>query len=136
MSSDPKYMNADIANKFIEMAETNSAYDAKPVKTRSDKDPMGLKEPPPVGYEVSQEAAERLVNFWRLLVAERRLDANQAIYLIELTALNILNADDIPLSPEALKSVRQDAYEYYVKSRPIARDAVVKSKRSRGDEPR
>lgn len=127
MSSDPKFMNADIANKFIEMAETNSAYDAKPVKTRSDKDPMGLKEPPPVGYAVSQEAAERLVNFWRLLVAERRFDAKQAIYMIELAALNILNADDVPLSPEELKNVRQEAYEYYVANRPIAREAVAKA---------
>lgn len=87
---------------------------------RSDKDPFGLKEERSDTSDrtVACEVAQRLTKFFALCVHDFRLSPDAAMFAAELTALNIFNAKDVPLTAEQIDAARKAAYTYYVESLP------------------
>lgn len=104
-------------------ANTKLAPDAAPAEERSVKDPFGFEARSPAPprddpWRRSKVAAEKLLNFLNLLIAEEGLSPDEAFYAQELMSLNTLNAPDVPLSPGRRVEVRKAALAYYEKHRP------------------
>jgi hypothetical protein len=69
-------------------------------------------------YEDGKEAAMRLTKFVALCASELELAPEQTIFAVELTALNVLNAEDCPISQEQRQRVREAAFKYYAQAVP------------------
>lgn len=81
---------------------------------RDPKDPFGFKNDgaPSDPFEAAKGGVEKMVNFFSLLQTELQLSNEAAIFMIELTAMNILNSN-IPLSREKVMDARRKAHAYY-----------------------
>jgi hypothetical protein len=103
--------------RYIEGIETEE---------RSANDPFGFKEiardPRRKNdrWAVGKEVADRATRIFALVVAELMGSPEQFVFGVELAALNVFNADNIPLTPEQIKEARDAAFEYYVKMRSKA----------------
>jgi len=102
-------------------------------RERDPSDPFGLKEMAPLtdNYQAALDPTQRLVRFFSLLCQEGNLGPRAGVFMMELTALNVLNADDVPLSPEEINEVRQAAFEYYQKVRKSLPTAAAPAKPTR-----
>ncbi len=102
------------------LAESTLAADE-----RQPNDPFGLSsnKAPTDDYEMGKAAAVRFTKFFALLVQDFSLAPKAAIYMAELTFLNIFNADDIPLTEEEINQARNAAFKYYSESRSMVPSA-------------
>jgi hypothetical protein len=115
----------ELAKLYDQLAGSKVAERADAPDEREAKDPFGLskKAAPKDDYEVAKACAERFTKFFALLLQDFELAPKAALYMAELTFLNIFNADDIPLSKEEIEEARRAAFEYYAKSRPLVPSA-------------
>lgn len=126
--SEPKVYVPGKDRKADELAKLYDQLEGSKVAARVDSpderdasDPFGLnkKSAPTEDYEIAKRCAERFTKFFALVVQDFELGPKASLFMAELTFLNIFNADDIPLSKEAIDQARRDAFEYYAKSRPL-----------------
>lgn len=122
------------ADKLAELYEGlgSSAFAAvAETEERDPKDPFGQNQKREVtdDYRAALEPTQRLVKFFSLLCGEFGLGPRAGIFMIELTALNVMNADDVPLTAEELAKARQDAFEYYSKVRKELTEAAARKPR-------
>jgi hypothetical protein len=83
---------------------------------RTTKDPFGFEDDPTDPFEEAKRGCIDVVRFYMLVSAERRLGTEGMIFLAELVALNILNAQNIPIPPAQVEAARKKAYDYYQES--------------------
>jgi hypothetical protein len=86
---------------------------------RKASDPFGLSatKSPTEDYEAGKEGAVRFTKFFALLVQDFALAPKAALFMAELTFLNIFNAEDIPLTSADIEEARAAAFKYYSESR-------------------
>lgn len=102
--------------KTYEMAERAPLAKADmTLKERSPKDPFGKSEEADrdTSMELAKRVAVKCVQFFGVISREYGLTNEQQIFVAELTALNILNAEDCPMKPAEVMAVRKKAFEYY-----------------------
>lgn len=128
MSIQPKVYVAGQERKVDELAKL---YDELNTSTfteredsheeRSEKDPFGHQIAPEFSnnYERAKAASERFTKFFALLVQEFGLAPKAAMFMAELSFLNIFNAEDIPATPEDINEARELAYQYFTKAREL-----------------
>ena len=85
---------------------------------RPAKDPFGLNNAPALtdDYEAGKAGAVRFTKFFALLVQDFTLAPKVALFMAELTFLNIFNSDNIPLSEADIEDARKAAFKYYSES--------------------
>jgi hypothetical protein len=76
-------------------------------------------------YAMAQFVTEKLRRFLEICMVDEGLtdhppvqgitSAMEVVYAIELLWLNVINADNIPATPEEIAKARQAAYDYYEK---------------------
>lgn len=88
-------------------------------EAREPSDPFGLKSGQATtdSFQAALEPAQRLTKFFSLLCHDFKLGPKAGVFMMELASLNVLNADDIPLSATELEAARKAAFEYYQKVR-------------------
>lgn len=114
--------------KLYEGLNTSAFAQASTEKERSPDDPFGLKETsaPTDNFQAALDPTQRLVRFFSLLCHESNLGPKAGVFMMELAALNVLNANDVPLTPEEIATTRQAAYDYYVKVRAALPETKTK----------
>lgn len=108
----------DALLKTLAVGEKLPAGDPN-LKERSDDDPFGLKEDR--GVATDQELMRVVLRFFRffdLLLQEFKLTPQQAIYMMEYTALAVYNDKNCPLTPAQVKQARDAAVKAYIKNNP------------------
>ena len=110
----PDTRNVDQIAEMYERLEKHPATTATTEgPERKPGDPFGLSEEPRDEIEIARENAVRLVKFMMLLASQDRMSPRGVLYMTELFALNVMNAQDMPLSPKEAEKVRKAAFEYY-----------------------
>jgi len=90
--------------KMLERFRERGSLDAgERANHRTDANPWGE----------AQLAAEKLVRFFKMVVFDHGLTDEEIVYAAELFALNVLNADDCPLSGTAKDRATSLADAYY-----------------------
>lgn len=111
---------ADKLNELYEQLNGSTLAERTAERQERDpKDPFGFTQEREVAddYNAAKHVAVKLTRFFALCVQDHGLSPRAAMFAAELTALNIVNADDIPDSPEALEAARKAAYDYYIAGR-------------------
>ncbi len=99
--------------------EGNASKADVSLRERTVADPLGLNEK--INTEDRANAKEvvvRMVKFFALCSEEYALDAKSMVYAAELVGVNILNAQDIPLTAKEIQIERDAAVRYYEESLP------------------
>lgn len=89
------------------------------VETRDPSDPFGLKQTAQTtdSFPNALEPTQRLVKFFSLLCHDFKLGPKAGVFMMELASLNVLNAEDIPLTAAEIEAARKAAFEYYAQVR-------------------
>jgi len=89
---------------------------------RDPEDPFGFKQAPAPktdNIEAAKIVAEKLTKFFQLLIEEFRLTPGAAMFAAELYALNVFNAEDVPLTPQERDAARERAFKHYEAARAM-----------------
>lgn len=102
---------------FTRLSEAYKRFESLPLAERQEPEPEPVQDPRDPWLN-GKEIAVRLTRF--LIVCMRTFGgkAVDLVFATELFALNVHNANDLPLTPAARDAARKAAYDYYVASLP------------------
>lgn len=102
-----------------DVEQLQSVYD------KLDQTPLGERpEPPRLRSSTgdpnldAKHIVQDLMRFFMLMCMERNASPETMLYATELFSLNVINAQDCPLSQDQRDAVRQRAFDYYASSLP------------------